>query len=58
MRCSFWDFRASKLGHISAKILDKLLAVLRKVSELALTEYVHALEFSVVSVVVLVVRSG
>lgn len=53
-----WDFGIPELGHITSEVLDKLLAVLRDVSDLALTEHVHALELPVVGVVVLVVGSG
>lgn len=57
VRSFLWDFGASELGHVASEVLDELLAVLREVSDLAFTEYVHALEFSVVGIVVLVVGS-
>lgn len=52
---SLSDMRIATLCEVDAKILDELFAMLGEISEFAFSQDMHALEFSVVSVMILIV---
>ena len=55
MGSAFGDIRVTKLGKVYSQICKQLFAVRRSVWQFGLSQDLHALEFSVISVMVVVV---